>query len=113
MKGPKEGQRTHTKVMIFDAAGEVIQKVPEIWGGTVAKVAFTASSYFIQGTGAAGLKLNLDAVQIIELRQGGARSASDYGFGTEDGYTHSDTDTEDAEKAENTEGGGEGGTPDF
>lgn len=113
-KGPKAGKTVHTKVALFDAAGAVIAKAPEIWGGTVASVAFTASPYFIPGTGAAGLKLNLDAVQIIELRQGGGRSAADYGFGKEDGYTHSEPEDRDEEGADKDEDGGDGGeTPDF
>lgn len=93
-KGPKAGQRIQLRVALFDAKGNVIQKAPQIWGGSVAKVAFVASPYFIPGTGAAGLKLSLDAVQIIELRQGGGKSASDYGFGAEEGYTHTDSDDE-------------------
>jgi hypothetical protein len=116
-KGPKAGQKVHTKAPLFDARGVAITKAPEIWGGTVARVSFTASPYFIPGTGAAGLKLNLDAVQIIELRQSGGRDATGYGFGKEeDGYAHSDAQDEGAESAQ--DGGADqeqasGGTPDF
>jgi hypothetical protein len=96
-KGPRAGQRIHAKVAIFDSLGEVIRKVPEIWGGSVAKVSFTATPYFIPGTGAAGVKLNLDAVQLLVLRKGGERSAADYGFGKEEGgYSHQDGSEDDA-----------------
>ena len=40
-----------------------------------------------------GLSLYLDAVQIIKLNTYGERSASDYGFGAEEGgFTSEDTD---------------------
>jgi len=109
-KGPKAGERIQLRVALFDARGNVIQKPPQIWGGSIAKVAFVATPYFIAGTGAAGLKLSLDAVQIIELRQGGGKSASDYGFGEEDGYTHEDS--EDSDTSGSTSDG-EAETPDF
>jgi hypothetical protein len=110
-KGPRAGERVNVKVALFDAKGGVIQKAPQIWGGSVAKVAFVASPYFISGTGIAGLKLNLDAVQIIELRQGGGKSAGDYGFGEEEGYSHSDAAAESSDTNEADDGKAE--TPDF
>lgn len=112
-KGPKMGQKWTARVPLFDARGNVIQKPPAIWGGTVAKVTCEASPYFIPGTGAAGLKLSLMAVQIIELRQGGERSAKDYGFGTEDGYEHADAPADDEGADEAGDGKDDGGTPDF
>lgn len=114
-KGPKAGQRIHTKVAIYDSLGGVIRKVPEIWGGTVAKVSFTATPYFIPGTGAAGVKLNLDAVQIIVLRKGGERSAADHGFGREeDGYSHEEgAEDEGADDNDATNEDEGAPTPDF
>jgi hypothetical protein len=94
-RGPTAGQRIRSRVALFDARGQVIQKAPEIWSGTIARVSFTATPYFIPGTGAAGLKLGLDAVQILVLRRGGERSAADYGFvPEEDGYAYSEEDVE-------------------
>lgn len=84
-KGPRTGKKWERKPDIFDARGVPMVKVPAIWGGTVAKVSFEASPYFIPGTGAAGLKLNLVAVQIIDLVSGGQRNAASHGFGTEEG----------------------------
>lgn len=83
----KDKKKWERKVALFDAKGVPIKKIAAIWGGTVGKVSFTASPYFIPGTGAAGLSLRLEAVQIIELSAGGSRNASEYGFGAEeDGY---------------------------
>lgn len=87
-KGPKDGEKWHAKVDLYDAKGLPMRKAPAIWGGTVGKVSFEASAYFIPGTGAAGLKLGLLGAQIIELVSGGQRSASSHGFGEEDGYSY-------------------------
>ncbi len=112
-KGPKAGQRVQTRLAIYDSLGQVIQKVPDIWSGTIARVSFTATSYFIPGTGAAGVKLNLDAVQIIVLRKGGEKSAAEHGFGKEeDGYSHSpDADSDEGDGADGASDGA--ATPDF
>lgn len=98
-KGPKAGQKWSHKLAVFDAAGKLMAKVPEIWSGSVIKVQFTASPYFIPGTGAAGLALNLEGVQLLELVKGGERSAKDFGFGAEEGYEHDDAadDTVDSD----------------
>lgn len=85
-KGPKTGKRWTRSPDIYDAKGNLLRKVPAIGGGTIGKVSFEASPYFIKGTGVAGLKLSLLGVQVIELRSYGQRSAADHGFGEEDGY---------------------------
>jgi hypothetical protein len=59
---------------------------PQIWSGTEGKVSFEASGYFVESQGMAGLKLRLNAVQIINLVSGGQRSADAYGFGEEEGW---------------------------
>lgn len=99
-KGPKAGETWKRYPVLFDAKGKalvirdkkgkLLPNAPQIWGGTVGIVSFEASDYFIPGTGAAGLKLNLQAVQIIDLVSGGQRSASAYGFAEEDGYQAED-----------------------
>lgn len=109
-KGPNAGKTIYRYPALFDAKGKplivrdkkgkLLPNAPQIWGGTVGIVSFEASDYFIPGTGAAGLKLNLTAVQIIDLVSGGQRSASSYGFSAqEDGYEGEDYsgDAEDDE----------------
>jgi hypothetical protein len=85
-KGPKEGKKWFRKPDLYDAKGLPMRKAPDIWGGTVGKVSFEASPYFIPGTGAAGLKLALLGAQIIELVSGGSKTAASHGFGEEEGY---------------------------
>jgi hypothetical protein len=89
-KGPKAGKGWTRKPVLFDAAGKRITNIKDIWGGTRGRVSFTVGEggYFVEGTAAAGLKLYLDAVQIIELVSEGGKSAEGYGFGAEEGYTH-------------------------
>lgn len=108
-KGPKAGQRWTRKPDVFDAKGNRIPKCPDVWGGTIGRVSFEASPYFIPATGAAGLSLKLTGIQIVELVSGGSKSAKDHGFeADEDGYEYTpenETNTEDQDAvASSTEG---------
>jgi hypothetical protein len=96
----KTGKKWSRKPVVFDAKGKPLVNAPSIWGGTIGKVNFEVSPYFIKGTAAVGISLRLQAVQVIELVSGQGRDASDYGFGEEEGYAHEDT-------AENTNGFGD------
>jgi hypothetical protein len=109
-KGPKMGKFWDTRPPIFDIKAKELTKgfrfrdredeetmadvhvkgKPSIWGGSVGYVSFEAGidqegnpGYFIAGTGAAGLKLGLTAVQVTEVVSGGQQSAGDFGFGNE------------------------------
>jgi hypothetical protein len=82
----KKGERWTRKPSIFNAKGVALKNPPNIWGGSEGIVAFEANPYFIPGTGAAGLSLRLQAVQLLELVSEGSRSASSFGFGEEEGY---------------------------
>lgn len=87
-KGPKAGQKGKRVCPIFDSFGQRIEKPPVIFGGTIARVTVVPSIYFIPGTGACGVSLNLEAAQIIKLSSA-ERNADSYGFGKEeDGYQH-------------------------
>jgi hypothetical protein len=77
------------KPAVFDAKGKPILKDPEMWSGTVGKVNFEVLPYYTTIAGA-GISLRLNAVQVIELRTGGAQNASAYGFEEEDGYEYED-----------------------
>lgn len=92
--GPKAGKKWSRTVTLFDAKGTPMKNAPSIWGGTIGKVSFMVEEggYFIPGTGAAGIKLSLEAVQIITLQSGSAKDAKGYGFGEEEGFTASSSD---------------------
>lgn len=86
-KGPREGKKWSRKPQLFDALGRPIKKPVEVWGGSelIVSFSFREDGYFIPATGAYGIKCQLDAAQIVTLRQGGERSAADYGFSAQEG----------------------------
>ena len=84
--GKRKGEKWTRQPAIFDAKGNKIHNVPEIWGGTLGKLSIRCWDYFISGSGTAGLKLGLQAAQIIHLVQRGERSAQGYGFAPTDGF---------------------------
>lgn len=132
-KGPKAGTRWHRRPDIFDAQStKPMKNVPDIWGGTRGRVAYEVGvdqdgtpGYFIPGTGAVGLKLELQAVRILELVSKGQRTANEYGFEEEEeegGYVHdddavtSDDEEEEADASEDADADAEdddGENPDF
>lgn len=90
--GPKQGKTWTRKPSVYDSKMKPMDG-SKVWGGSKGYVSFEVGidkdgqpGYFIPGTGAAGLSLKLQAVQVIELVQGGSRSASDYGFAEEEGH---------------------------
>lgn len=119
-KGPKAGKRWNRKPGLFDAKGQPMKNPPEIWSGSVGRVSYEARGYFVEGTGAVGVKLSLEAVRILELVSKGERSASAYGFDPEEeGYSYDpseakadETDTDATETSEKT-AAGDDSNPDF
>jgi hypothetical protein len=103
----------------YDDNGKEIVKAPAIWSGTVGKVNFEVTPYFNAAAGAAGISLRLQAAQVIELRSGSARSASEYGFGEEEGYSMEDetpseeTFADHSETPAETPAGDDSGESDF
>lgn len=98
--GPNAGKKWNRKPAIYDAKGSLMPKPPQIWGGSVAKISFQAGGYFVKGSGLTGVKLSLEAAQIIELVSGGQKTAEAYGFGEEDGYAYDPADAAPEETAE-------------
>jgi hypothetical protein len=87
-KGKNAGEKYFRKPFLFDSFKRPLGKNIQIWGGTLGKVSFTTRPYFIGGSGAAGLSLSLEAVQIIDLVTQGQRTADSYGFEEEeDGFS--------------------------
>ena len=72
---------------MFDAKGIPIAKETSVWGGSKLRVSYQVSDYYVAASGEAGLSLKLQAVQILDLKTGGGRDASAYGFEEEEGYS--------------------------
>lgn len=79
----KTGEAWSRRPAVFDAEGEPIVRLPQIWGGTEARISFTVMQYFMSSSCTAGISLKLEAVQIINLVSGSNSKAkgSAFGFG--------------------------------
>ena len=109
--GPRKGKAWSRKPDLYDALGRKLTKPVDIWGGSelVISFSFAEGGYFIAGTGAAGLSLKLDAVQIVTLRQGGERTAESYGFKAEaGGFSADDLADDTTDSTEDDEFSGKG-----
>jgi len=86
-QGTRAGKKWARKPNLFDALGRPIKGDIEIWGGTegIVNFSFNPAGYFIPATGAFGIKMQLEAVQVVTLRAGGEASAESYGFGAQEG----------------------------
>ena len=71
-------------VPLFDARGKRIEDI--VFSGSKIKVSFSVRPYLVESSKSIGVSLDLNAVQVIELAEGGAAEAGDYGFAEEDGY---------------------------
>lgn len=112
----KTGKEWTRTLSIYDAKKNVINSTDlKIWGGSILKLACSPKAFWVAGTGLAGLTLYLEAVQVIELRGPGQRSADSFGFGEEDGYEHDegDVNTKAGEDGEDADESGDDEIPDF
>lgn len=100
---------------VFDAKGKQLKKRPRIGGGSTVRLSIRIMEYFIAKDGEMGPTIGLEAVQVIDLVQGGKRDAESYGFGSEDGFTASDDDDTpfDADDSGSYDGGDDGDSSDF
>lgn len=90
----KDGTTFDRRIPLFDAVRTPITK--NVGGGSVIKVSAAAVAYFAAATKQAGITLRLNAVQVLELREFGARDAAGFGFGEEDGFSASGDDASGA-----------------
>jgi len=83
----KSGNAKPYVIRFFDSKGKTIDKPTSLYGGSVLKINSQVASFYAGGLNKAGVTLRIAAVQIIKLvtSSGGGGSASDYGFGSEEG----------------------------
>ena len=108
----KSQEERFNKIGLFDAKGKPLAAGTAIYGGTIGKVSFQVSPYFVAGQGMAGISLRLGAAQVIDLVGPGNRSADSFGFGEEDGYETTESDGEAAGFSEEKPSAGANGNPD-
>lgn len=82
----KTGKRMEMKPDLFDAKGNPLKDLKNLWGGSIIKVNYSPAGY--ESGSNLGVTLRLNAVQVFELRKGGGGDASSYGFGEEEGYEY-------------------------
>jgi hypothetical protein len=95
----RDGQIIEVKIPLFNAQGKPITDA--VYAGSIIKVAFTTRNTWMPANKEAGLRLDISAVQVLKLVSSSSRSASDFGFGTEEGYE----DDEDVAPGNAFEGG--------
>lgn len=89
----KAGKNWERVIPLFDAAGVQVPKGSiSIFGGSRLKIEVVLNPFSMPATNTAGLNLQIEAIQIIELSggSGGGGTASSHGFGVEaDGFSAS------------------------
>lgn len=76
------------RVAVFDAKGKPITEPVEIGNGSTVKVAYEPNLWYVPSTGA-GVTLRFKGLQVIDLlARAGGDGAEGFGFGEEDGYSH-------------------------
>jgi len=84
------GKRWKFKPTVFDAKGKPFpeQDPPLVGNGSTGRLAITAYAY--AAPIGYGVSIRLDAAQVLNLVEYNGRSASDYGFAVEEGYSIDD-----------------------
>ncbi len=85
----KTGKTITLAPKLFDAKGKPVKNTVIIYGGSIIKVNFSPSLYFMPATKQCGVSLRLNAVQVLDLVSRGGK-ATDYGFDKEDGYEYAE-----------------------
>ena len=95
-KSRADGSIIKRKIVLFDAKGKpIIDKSIRVGNGSSIKVSGYVVPYYTAAIGA-GISLKLQAVQILDLVEGGS-SAGTYGFDAEEGFSYEANDCEETE----------------
>lgn len=84
--GKSKDKTWENEPKLFDAEGNDFPRDKEIWSGSKLIVAGTVSLYAMPSTKMVGVSLRCNGVQVIELKSGGERDASSFGFKKQEGY---------------------------
>lgn len=86
----KDGKAWNRKPALFDAKGKPLDVGTNVGGGSTIIVNYTPSPFYTAMIGA-GLSMRLEAVQVIDLKEGGGQSADKFGFTEQDGFSAEET----------------------
>jgi len=81
----RDGSEYHLSIALYDSTGKPLDPDVKVWGGSQVNVAFRPKFYYAAAVGF-GVTFELQAVQVIQLGEGGVSSiaASAFGFTTEE-----------------------------
>ena len=101
----RDGSEYHMSIALYDSAGKHLDPEVKVWGGSEVNVAFRPKFYYTAAVGF-GVTFELQAVQVLQLGEGGVSSiaASAFGFTTEEeGFVNGGENLEGGFDAEETE----------
>jgi len=101
----KDGSEYHLSVPLYDSVAKPLDKDVKVWGGSKVVVAFRPRFYYTSMVGF-GVGFDLQAVQVLEVAEGGVSSvaASAFGFTEEEsGFVNGGENLEGGFDAEETE----------
>ena len=83
----RDGSEYSLSIALFDASGKPLPADVKVWGGSKVNLAFRPKFYYVPSIGF-GVSFELQAVQVLELANGGqsAKAAEAFGFTSEEGY---------------------------
>jgi len=89
----KDGKAWNRKPALFDAKGKPLDVGLTVGGGSKLILSYTPAPFYTVLIGA-GLSMRLEAVQVIELKEGGSSQSSEsFGFEVRDGYEAKESTT--------------------
>lgn len=101
----KAGKVVPLRPDLYDSKAVKLKKPIDVWGGSEVKVNAAILPTYVDASGACGITLRLQGVQILVLRQGGA-SAESMGFSKEeDGFDAGDVDAPEDFSGDDKSGG--------
>lgn len=93
----KDGRTIEQRPILFDAKMRPMND--RVGGGSTIRVGFEPHLWEVPATGV-GLSLRLKAVQVIELKEFGGRTAKDFGFAEEEGFETAFSEADDKPEAD-------------
>jgi hypothetical protein len=91
-----DGSEYKLSIALYDSKGEPLPEDVQVWGGSKVNLAFRPRFYYVPSIGF-GCSFELQAVQVLELKNGGvgSKSADAFGFTSEEGYVANGGETLD------------------
>jgi hypothetical protein len=97
----KDGRTIEQRPILFDAKMRPMND--RVGGGSIVRIGFEPNLWNVPATGV-GMTLRLKAVQVIELKEFGGRTAKDFGFSEEEGFETAFTEEQPEESGDVVDG---------